>query len=235
MREWIDYYDSAHSIYVNARHREVHFRTIADHIIAQIPSPEATVLDFSCGEAVDAARVANACRELILVEPAPNLRARLKERFRDETRITVRAPEDLAAMRPASLDLIVMVSVVQYMTPEELEAALTTFRRLLKPDGKLAVADVIPPDAGAAADVVSLLSFGAREGFFLAALTGIARTVLSDYRRLRSQLGLMRYSEHEMRGKLSAAGFASERSTRNMGHNPARMTFVASPSAATVR
>lgn len=229
MKEWIDYYDSAHSIYVNARHREVHFRTIADHIIAQIPSPDAIVLDFSCGEALDAGRVAAACRELILVEPAPNLRARLSERFSHETRITVRAPEELSTMPAASVDLIVMVSVVQYMTQAELEAALTTFKRLLKPQGRLAVGDVIPPDAGAATDVLSLLSFGAREGFFLAALAGIVRTVLSDYRTLRSRLGLMRYSESEMRGKLSAAGFVSERSARNITHNPARMTFIATP------
>ncbi len=131
MKEWIDYYDTAHSIYVNARHRDVHFQGIARHIVAHIPSPDAVVLDYSCGEALFADEVAAACRQLILVEPAPGVRARLNERFGKNPRIVVRAPEDLAAMPEASVDLIAMVSVVQYMTRAELDSALAVFRRLL--------------------------------------------------------------------------------------------------------
>ena len=50
MREWIDWYDSDHPIYVNARHRDVHFRAVATDILRFLPGPDATVLDFSCGE-----------------------------------------------------------------------------------------------------------------------------------------------------------------------------------------
>ena len=32
MDDWIDFYDSAHTIYVNARHRDVHFLTIAEDL-----------------------------------------------------------------------------------------------------------------------------------------------------------------------------------------------------------
>jgi tRNA G26 N,N-dimethylase Trm1 len=50
---------------------------------------------------------------------------------------------------------------------------------------------------------------------------------LSDYRQLRSRVGLQRYSESEIIAKLAAAGFTASRTTRNIGHNPWRMTFVA--------
>src|SRR5215472_12130742 len=59
MREWIDLYDSDHPIYVNARHRDVHFRDIATDILQFLPGPNATVLDFSCGEALHADIVAD--------------------------------------------------------------------------------------------------------------------------------------------------------------------------------
>jgi len=105
------------------------------------------------------------------------------------------------------------------------------FRRLLKPDGLLVVGDIIPPDSSALTDVLALLRFAAREHFFIAALTGILRTVFSDYRKLRAELGLTRYRENEMLSKLKAADFSPERAENNIGHNPSRMTFVARPNS----
>ena len=59
MSDWIDFYDFKHSvIYVNARHRDVHYRTIAQDIRAYVPSPTAHVLDYGCGEATSAELVA---------------------------------------------------------------------------------------------------------------------------------------------------------------------------------
>jgi hypothetical protein len=55
------------------------------------------------------------------------------------------------------------------------------------------------------------------------------RTLLSDYWRLRSQLGLTRYGEAAMIRKLASAGFAARRAAANVGHNAARMTFIARP------
>src|SRR5262245_24812166 len=67
--DWITFYDFKHSaIYVNARHRDVHYRTIAEDIRKYIPSPTAHVLDFGCGEANSADLIANACGQLVLVE-----------------------------------------------------------------------------------------------------------------------------------------------------------------------
>jgi len=50
---------------------------------------------------------------------------------------------------------------------------------------------------------------------------------LSDYRQLRSRVGLQRYSEAAMIAKLAAGGFTATRAHFNIGHNPWRMTFVA--------
>ena len=59
------------------------------------------------------------------------------------------------------------------------------------------------------------------------ALYGLASTALSDYRQLRTRVGLQRYSENEMIEKLARAGFSAVRAPQNIGHNPWRLTFVA--------
>jgi hypothetical protein len=55
------------------------------------------------------------------------------------------------------------------------------------------------------------------------------RTRLSSYWRLRSSLGLTRYSESDMINLLAAAGFTARRAPMNIGHNQARMAFIAKP------
>ncbi|MGA7808262.1 class I SAM-dependent methyltransferase [Bradyrhizobium sp.] len=227
MDDWIDYYDSTHTIYASKRHRDLHFELIARDIVGFIASPDAVVLDYSCGEALSAARVAAACSQLILAEPAPGVRGRLIARFAPNIKIRVRSLDDLRKMPEQTIDLVVMNSVAQYMTQDELDAALGVVRRLLKPAGRLVLGDILRPDVGMPTDVFALLRFAARHGFIKDALVGLVSTALSDYRTLRARVGLQRYSETEMYAKLTKAGFSASRAPFNLGHNPWRMTFVA--------
>ncbi|MHC2256343.1 class I SAM-dependent methyltransferase [Bradyrhizobium embrapense] len=227
MDEWIDYYDSTHTIYASRLHRDLHFQVIANDIIGYITSPGAVVLDYACGEALSAAKVANACAQLYLAEPAPGVRGRLVARFASDTRIRIRSLDELKNMAADSIDLVVMNSVAQYMTPQELDAAFDVIHRLLKPSGRFVLGDILRPEVGMARDVIALLRFAATHGFLRDALIGLASTALSDYRQLRTRIGLQRYREDEMIAKLAAAGFDATRAPRNIGHNPWRMTFVA--------
>jgi ubiquinone/menaquinone biosynthesis C-methylase UbiE len=227
MDDWIDYYDSTHTIYASKLHRDLHFQLVARDMISFISSPDAVVLDYSCGEALSAAKVAEACGKLYLAEPAPGVRGRLIARFAPNTKIRVRSLDDLRKMTEKSIDVAVMNSVVQYMTAEELDAAFAVIRRLLKPGGRLVVGDVLRPEVGMPRDVIALLRFAATHGFLRDALIGLVSTALSDYRQLRARVGLQRYSETEMVKKLAAAGFTGSRAHFNIGHNPWRMTFVA--------
>ena len=227
MDDWIDYYDSTHTIYASRRHRDLHFEVIARDIIGYINSPDTVVLDYACGEALSAAKVAGACAMLILAEPAPGVRGRLIARFAPNTKIRVRSLEDLRNMQERSIDLVVMNSVVQYMTAEELDAALVVIKRLLKPTGRLVLGDILRPEIGMPTDVYALLRFAAKHGFLKDALKGLLSTALSDYRQLRSRIGLQRYSEADIAAKLARVGLSATRAPFNIGHNPWRMTFVA--------
>ncbi len=227
MDDWIDYYNSTHTIYASKLHRDLHFQLIARDIIGYIPSPDAAVLDYACGEALSAATVADACGKLYLAEPAPGVRGRLIARFAPNTRIRVRSLDDLRKMEEKSIDLAIMNSVSQYMSPAELDSAFAVIRRLLKPGGRLIVGDVLRPEVGMIRDVAALLRFALTHGFLKDALVGLVATALSDYRQLRSRVGLQRYSEAGMIAKLAAGGFTATRAHLNIGHNPWRMTFVA--------
>ena len=229
MDEWIDYYDSTHTIYASKLHRDVHFQLVARDIIAYIERPDAVVLDYSCGEALASADLADACGMLILAEPAPGVRGRLIARFAPNMKIRVRTLKDLKKMAESSVDLAVMNSVAQYMNPEQLDEALADIRRLLKPEGRLLLGDILRPSVGMSRDVIALLWFARKYGFMRDAVVGLVSTALSDYRELRTRLGLQRYSEADMIAKLSAAGFAAVRARRNIGHNRWRMTFLAQP------
>jgi SAM-dependent methyltransferase len=227
MKDWVAYYDSAHSIYVNARHRDVHYARLADEIASYVPSPSAVVLDYGCGEALHADRIAAVAGRLMLVDAAQSVRAHLSARFKGNPKITVISAAEAAGVAPESCDLVVMHSVSQYLSAEEFDRAAALFSRLLKPGGLLLVGDVVPHGVPAVSDAVALLRFGWRDGFFLAAIAGLFRTFFSDYWRLRTRIGLTRYTAGEMTRKLAAAGFDVTPAPKNLGHLDTRMTFLA--------
>src|SRR5260370_31267594 len=172
MDDWIDYYDSTHTIYASKLHRDLHFQAIARDVIGYIASKDAVVLDYACGEALSAAKVAEACHMVFLAEPAPGVRGRLIARFAPNTKIRVRSLEDLRKMPEKSIDLVVMNSVAQYMTPDELDTAFAVVRRLMKQTGRLVIGDILRPEDGMFTDEMALLRFAANHGFLKVALIG---------------------------------------------------------------
>lgn len=228
MRDWISYFDSDHPIYVNARHRAVHAHLVASGMLAHIPAG-ARVLDYGCGEALHADEVAAKAGNLILCDAAPHVSANLAKRFAGSGKVNVMPPSEVAALPDACLDVIVLHSVAQYLSEDEADGLFALFRRLLKPKGVFVLGDIVRPEVGAATDAIALLRLGATNGFFFAAVAGLIRTLLSGYWQLRQQAGLTRYTETAMIGKLRRANFEAQRAATNIGHNQARMTFIARP------
>jgi SAM-dependent methyltransferase len=224
---WRDYWNQDTPIYVSERHKLLHYRLVASDIAALVPSPEAHVLDHGCGEALSAERIAARCGRLYLCDAAPLVRERLAARFGGNSKIEVLAPEEIERLPDGSLDLVVANSLLQYLSRDELRTLLRLWRAKLKDDGRLVLADVIPPDLSPLTDAKALLGFAWQGGFAARAVLGLVRTALSDYRRIRNALGLSTYAEDEMIELLRAEGFSAERRAQNIGHNQARMTFEA--------
>ena len=228
---WREFWDGAHSIYVSDRHRALHYDGIARDIVALIDRPGMVAMDYGCGEALSSDRVAAAVDRLLLYDAAPSVREKLRHRFGGLANVAILDETGLAAVPASACDLIIVNSLLQYLSIAEFGDLLTFCRERLKPDGRLVVADVIPPKVGPITDIAALLSFAWRGGFLLAALRGLLATLFSDYRRLRGQLGLTHYAAGEFEALAAGRGFAAVRQSRNIGHNQARMCFELRPTA----
>ena len=219
---WRDYWNSDTPIYVNERHRQLHYRRIATDLVALIdeigPQGKPVVLDYGCGEALEADQVAKRCEILLLADAASTVVDHLQARFAGTPRIRVLHADHVETLRDASLDIVVVNSVIQYVARAEFDRLLSVCRAKLKPQGALALADVIPRSVGPVKQTLRrLLRFAAQHGFLVAALTGLVRTALSDYRKLSKTLGVAHYDEQEMLGILRNAGFAPTRRQPNLG------------------
>jgi SAM-dependent methyltransferase len=226
MKSWVEYWDSDHPIYVNARHMALHYRAVARDIATLVPDEEARVLDYGCGEALSADIVARACRRLTLCDAAPTIRDKLAGRFAENRKIIIASPEDVAALGAGSMDLVVLHSVAQYIPKPDFARLVHELAGKLASGGRIVVGDVIPPENSAITDAKALLTFGAEGGFLLAAGWGLVRAALSDYRKLRETLGLTTYTEIEMLSVIEGAGLTARRQEHNPGHNQARMAFM---------
>lgn len=227
MRSWIEFWNADNPIYVNDRHKLLHYRGIASDIRDLLPGEDDTVLDFGCGEALSAGLAAARCRKLILVDAASTVREKLNSRFGEIRAIQVLAPEELAGLADGSVDLLVVHSVAQYVSKPDFATLIHDLARLLRPGGTLILGDILPVGLSPLVDARALLTFGWQGGFLLPALAGLVKTALSDYRRIRQELGLTHYEEAEILALLDKVGLTARRLERNLGHNQARMAFAA--------
>jgi len=223
---WVDFWNRDNPIYVNARHKWLHYRGLAQDFSGLITTPNALMLDYGCGEALEAGLLAGKVERLFLYDAAPNIRTGLAARFGENAAITILDDAALETMPEGALDLILIHSVSQYVERQEFACLVKRLAEKLKPGGRLIIGDVIPPGLSPLKDALALLAFGLNGGFLMAAVFGLIRAGLSDYRTLRNRLGLTQYDEADMLGLLAAAGLKAERLPHNPGHNGARMAFA---------
>jgi SAM-dependent methyltransferase len=185
------------------------------------------VVDYGCGDALHADRVAEACAHLFLCESAASVRERLRARYAGAGNISILTPEQFEQLDPLTIDAIVVNSVVQYLSEAQFTRLLAVWRSKLRPAGRLVLADIVPRNVSPYRDAMELVKFAAANGFLFAALKGLARSYFSGYRKIREGLGFLQLDEAEVLGMLEQAGLAGNRHYPNIGHNARRMTFVA--------
>jgi len=227
MSSWIDFWNNNHSIYVNNLHKKAHSERLLEDIDEWISNKNFSVLDFGCGEALYAEELAKRCAQLVLVDSSKNMRETLISRTKSVNSISILGLEEFDDLSNSSFELIIVNSVFQYMQLDETQTTLRKLSSKLKSNGKLIIADVIPPDLSMASDVISLLKFGLRNGFFFMSLVGMLKTFFSNYTSLRREVGLSVYSIEDFTNLLIQNGFEVKLMPRNFGHNQSRKCFCA--------
>jgi len=232
MQSWLDFWNAPNAIYVSRRHRKAHYAKILSGIGCFVPAGgAAVVLDWGCGDALAANDLAQTCRTLLLYDRADSTRRRLLSNYAGSPKIRVLGDAELGAVAPASVDLIIVNSVVQYLDRCQFVDALRLFQRLLKSDGKLLLGDIIAPDTPLVGHVTTFLEFAWQNGFFVAAVIGLARNFVSPYRKLRRDAGYACYTEMQMLGLLDDNGFVGERLASNIAVSQLRSSYLARKSS----
>lgn len=226
MKNWVEFWNEDNPIYVNPRHKLLHYRLIAQDIAGLIQDDQAVLLDYGCGEALSADLVLRHCRKLILSDAAPKVREKLGARFGERPDLAILSPEAVHALAPNSLDLIIVHSLAQYLTKSDFAALLAMLADKLRQGGRLILGDILPIGLSPLRDAWALLHFGFSGGFLLPAFWGLMRAALSDYRKMRGALGLAQYDGAEILAMLEGLGLTARRLDKNLGHNQARMAFV---------
>jgi 2-polyprenyl-3-methyl-5-hydroxy-6-metoxy-1,4-benzoquinol methylase len=221
---WLDYWNGDVSLYVSPAHLKAHYKKLLQDITPLLPRQGLTVLDYGCGDALMAPGLRALGAHVLLYDGASARRQRLKNRFSHYDGIDVLDDPSAAEGR---CDVVLLISVLQYVPKDGLQNLLKDLRSLLKPGGLLVIGDILGPGNSVAADAGALLRFGLQEGFFLEAVTGLARTLTSDYRKKRGQLGLSCYRLEDLTGALTLAGFQVQPLTRNIGHANHRRSLMA--------
>jgi SAM-dependent methyltransferase len=233
MQSWLDFWNAPNAIYVSRRHQDAHYAKVLSGIGRFMPAGgAAVVLDWGCGDALAADDLAQPCRTLLLYDRADSTRRRLLSHYADRPKIRVLDDAQLDAVPPASVDLIVVNSVVQYLDRRQFTDALCLFHRVLKSDGKLLLGDIIAPDTPLVGHVTTFLRFAWQNGFFIAAIIGLARNFVSPYRKLRRDAGYACYTDMQMLGLLDDNGFAGERLASNIAVSQLRSSYLARKSNA---
>jgi len=224
---WAEYWNQDTSLYVNERHRRLHYQRVARDIIAYVPARDVRLLDYGAGDTLAARQLALACSQLLLCDASARVREHLAARYAGVPNISILTPEEFQGLPAASIGMIVVNSVVQYLSRAEFSAFLRAARHKLEPAGVLLLADIVPRDVNPIRDALELLKFAASAGFLLPAMVGLARSYFSPYRKIRQSSGFLQFDESELLALLQEHGFSAQRQPQNIGHNAQRMTFCA--------
>ncbi|OAN52937.1 hypothetical protein A6A05_10270 [Magnetospirillum moscoviense] len=227
---WLDFWNQDNSIYVNRRHLEAHYRTLLARVRPLLPSHDFTLLDYGCGDALMANDIAAQGGSVLLYDAAPFRREVLNRRHAGSDRIKVLDDCQLDGLAPGTCDIVLMVSVLQYIPRAELPALLHRLAPLLSPGGRLILGDVISPDGSVLKDVSAMLRFAAANGFLVGALFGLVRTTFSEYGLLRRRFGLTAYGKDELVALLRQSGWQAEVLHHNLGFDDNRWSLAARPS-----
>jgi SAM-dependent methyltransferase len=223
---WQDFWNADTPIYVNHRHSLLHYKLIAEDFADLIPEGPVWIMDYGCGEALNAQNLlSKGAEHIILCDGAEHVRKNLAERFSHVSSITIMSPEGATSLPDQSLDMIYTHSMAQYIAKDEFQNLMLQWHRQLKQDGMLIVSDIIPPHSSAVTDTLALLKFAGKGGFLIAAIMGLVQTAFSQYRTLRQNLGLTFYEPGEIQDLLEKSGFKAEKLAHNPGHNQSRMAF----------
>ncbi len=221
---WSDYWESIED-------RQQVFRIEARDYAERVrrllkPARSMSLLDFGCGFGHTARELSGDVGKIAIWDASSTVRKQAAERIASLPNVEVLdldAPEN--AQLSDRFDLILVHSVLQYMSSEQILAWLARWRAMLKSDGRLVLSDLIVPGAGGLGELFSYLVFAARHGFFWNAfVAGVVE--MGRYWKARQSRPLTTAPRAAVESWAAQSGLAVEWLNENLSHRGARATAI---------
>jgi cyclopropane fatty-acyl-phospholipid synthase-like methyltransferase len=221
--DWVTYWDrSPAGRLLLAPESEEYVRNLT----AEFPiTAQARILDFGCGYGSAAERLAPSGAKVCLWDAAPTMLRSAAQRLSAWKNVSAIDLMNLESREPGPFELILVNSVVQYMTASELHDWLKRWRPMLAAGGRVILSDLIPPAHSTLGDIVSLLRFGVRRGYLFQAMRGIWKERLR-YKTAANQRPLLHVDRAALTADASQLGYSVRFLPRNLTHFSGRMTAV---------
>jgi SAM-dependent methyltransferase len=222
-RSWRSFWESASSCRLNYVEAEHFVDTLQQHVGLQ---PAWRVLDFGCGFGFTAGLIAPRVESVSVWDTAANMRAHARDHLAPHGNVEfLDLGTEITLPGGARFHLIVVNSVVQYMSADELAAWLVVWRDGLAPGGRLVLSDLIPRGHDVRRDIPAVLLFSLRRGTLL-------RTVIEGvkewrrYRHVHSSVSLLMITPDELTQQAKELGLDTEILPVNLSSHPARVSVV---------
>jgi len=182
-------------------------------------------LDFGCGLGFVAELLAPCVGKLLLWDTSVNMRRRAGQRVLAYKNACLLDRLDLESQDGPYIDVILVNSVIQYMSAEELSQWLGRWSHMLLPGGSLVISDIPTSQAGALVDFSDSLFFFARHKLSI----GSFFFLLGEFRRFwetRRAHPLLRLNREELHNQAAVAHLTVEFLPTNLTYRKERLTAV---------
>lgn len=196
-------------------------------------TPGIRVLDFGCGYGYVAERLSERVGEVSVWDQSASIRRHARQHLAGCPNVRFFDPDDVpAGSSPPQFDLILINSVVQYMSVDEFHSWLPRWRAMLAPGGVLVLSDLIPSTHSVRGDVFEILGFALRHGVLLNELGHTVRTLLAYARHHQAQ-ELLKLDDSRLREEAARAGLDVQFAPFNLTVRSRRWTALLQPFAET--
>lgn len=181
------------------------------------------VLDFGAGFGNVSFFIRNKAQKIYLYDKSEYMVEVLKVNFQNSKNMHIIPSLDEIDEK---VDIIIVNSVLQYMSPDELKKSLIELQRICKPETRIVFSDVIPRNYSKMTDFLVQLKLSLKFNFFRKLVVyAVSNSLFSPELSLSSNY-LTKYDEEELIAILSEYNFTSEKMKSNFTFSKKRYTVV---------
>lgn len=222
IQHWIAHFNALED---NSEIYRVEARDYVSRLETVLPiSHDLKVMDFGCGLGFVAELLAPRVKKLLLWDASTNMARRTRQRVINLNNAYVLDRLDPNSLNGPYIDVILVNSVTQYMSAEELCLWIGRWCQMLLPGGRLVISDIVPSQARAHVFSDALLfyrfhKFSSHSFFF-------AFKEFRRYWKMRKDHPLLRLSREELRDQATVARLAVEFLPANLTYRKDRLSVV---------